>query len=45
MCEDKAAFASEQEAQQKGQRHYRCPFCEKWHRSGALASLIAQVSR
>jgi hypothetical protein len=45
MCDDKARFTSEQEAQQRGQRHYRCPYCQEWHRSGALASLVARVSR
>lgn len=45
MCTDKARFSSEAHAQQPGQRHYRCPFCQGWHRSGAFASLVAKVHR
>ncbi len=35
MCIDKTPFDSPKEAQQKGQRSYKCPICKKWHRSGA----------
>lgn len=45
MCTFKMRFATEAEARQKGQRHYHCPHCGGWHRSGSLATLAAKVAR
>lgn len=42
-CERKKAFNSPEEAAQKGQNVYQCPYCHKWHRSGAFAQLVAIV--
>lgn len=44
MCANKKAFDSEGDARQKGQRHYQCPYCNKWHRSGSLAKFIAAMT-
>jgi hypothetical protein len=44
-CQRKRAYATEAEAIQKGQRHYHCKHCGKWHRSGALAKFINQLER
>jgi hypothetical protein len=44
-CESKAAYATAEEAYQKGQRVYQCRYCGKFHRSGAFAKLVATVSR
>ena len=44
-CQRKRAYESEAEAFQKGQRTYRCKYCGKWHRSGALTKFIVQLSR
>lgn len=41
MCLGKTRYETEAEAIQKGQRHYACPHCKGWHRSGQLAELIA----
>lgn len=43
MCDRKRRYDTEAEAQQKGQRTYRCPICKKWHRSGQEAELLATV--
>jgi hypothetical protein len=45
MCGDKRRFATAAVAQQKGQRIYQCPHCHGWHRSGQLATLVAEVRR
>lgn len=45
MCEDKARFASEEAAVQKGLRSYHCPHCDGWHRSGKLAELVKTCQR
>jgi len=45
MCLRKRAFETPAEAFQKGQSSYRCPHCGKWHRSGTLEKLAAQLSR
>jgi len=44
-CERKKAFATEAEAFQKGQRSYRCPHCNMWHRSGILFKLANKLAR
>ena len=44
-CTRKRAFETQAEAFQKGQSCYRCKFCGKWHRSGALTKLIVQLSK
>jgi hypothetical protein len=44
-CESKAAFDTEEAAYQKGQRTYRCPHCNKWHRSGAFATLVNTLKK
>ncbi len=44
-CIRKRAYDTEAEAFQKGQSSYRCKFCGKWHRSGALTKLIVQLSK
>jgi hypothetical protein len=38
-CNKKKAFNSFEEAYQKGQQTYKCPFCRKWHRSGKIIRL------
>lgn len=40
MCESKVAFDSEEAAFQKNQKTYKCPYCGKWHRSGAFTTLV-----
>lgn len=40
MCTGKKRYDSETAAQQKGQRHYHCPHCHGWHRSGQFAELV-----
>lgn len=45
MCESKVRFETEAAAFQKGQRSYLCPHCLGWHRSGALASFIADLKK
>lgn len=42
-CERKHRYATEAEAQQKGQTTYACPLCNGWHRSGSLGRLVARV--
>lgn len=42
-CERKRAYPTKEAAYQKGQESYLCGYCNKWHRSGALASLVAIV--
>jgi len=42
-CERKKAFPTREAAFQKGQEVYRCGYCNQWHRSGALATLLAKV--
>jgi hypothetical protein len=44
-CESKASYETEDEAMQKGQDHYRCRYCGKWHRSGAFRKLVNQLKR
>lgn len=44
ICYQKKMYANAEEAFQKGQRIYQCPFCRNWHRSGQQAALIYQVS-
>jgi hypothetical protein len=43
-CTRKASFASKAEAFQKGQRSYKCRFCGLWHRSGAFAKFVSDLS-
>ncbi len=45
MCERKAAYETREEAYQKGQESYHCPYCGKWHRSGSVAKLAAMLRR
>jgi len=45
MCLNKKAFETEEEAFQSGQRIYKCKHCGKWHRSGQLATFIAEIKR
>ena len=45
MCTDKVAFETKESAYQKGQQCYQCKYCGKWHRSGKIAKLIAQVNK
>lgn len=40
MCLNKAAYETEEAAYQKGQRSYKCKFCQKWHRSRSLMTLV-----
>jgi hypothetical protein len=44
-CARKRAFETPEAAFQKGQSAYQCNYCGKWHRSGALAKLVAAVSK
>lgn len=43
MCLNKKAFETEEEAFQQGQRIYQCKHCGKWHRSGQMATFIAEL--
>lgn len=43
MCTRKHQYSTRDDAEQPGQRVYLCPFCEMWHRSGSLATLVASV--
>jgi len=43
MCLNKLTFNTKEEAFLKGQRVYKCKFCEKWHRSGQQAKFIAEL--
>ena len=45
MCTSKRRYETEQEAYQKGQRSYLCPYCRGWHRSGAFAELLNVCKR
>lgn len=44
-CLSKKAYESPEAAFQKGQTYYHCRWCNKYHRSGKLAKLLAQVSK
>ncbi|MBI3501353.1 MAG: hypothetical protein HY063_06115 [Bacteroidetes bacterium] len=44
-CRNKAAYKTEEEAYQEGQRTYHCPHCGKWHRSGSLATLMSDLKK
>lgn len=44
-CGWKRAYATQEDAFQKGQNVYHCKYCKQWHRTGAMAELIAWVSR
>lgn len=44
-CGRKRAYETEAEAFQKGQQTYLCRYCGKWHRSGALRTLIERVKK
>lgn len=44
-CESKVAYETEAEAVQKGQDHYRCRYCGKWHRSGAFRKLVNELRK
>lgn len=39
-CLSKRKFATEVEAVQQGQTHYKCRYCDGWHRSGALETAV-----
>lgn len=39
-CDNKRAFDTYQEAFQKNQKIYQCPYCNKWHRSGSFMKLV-----
>jgi len=41
MCLDKKAFNTPEEAFDKHQKIYRCPYCSKWHRTGQLDRLVS----
>jgi hypothetical protein len=43
MCSQKRAFESAGDARQPGNDIYECPYCHKWHRTGAVAKLAAQL--
>lgn len=45
MCESKAVFETEEEAYQKGQKSYQCPYCHKWHRSGSFTKLVRTLEK
>lgn len=45
MCESKVAYDIEELAFQKNQRTYKCPYCEKWHRSGSLTLLVRTLEK
>lgn len=45
MCEAKVAFNTEEEAFQKNQTAYRCPYCKKWHRTGAFIKLVQTLRK
>lgn len=40
MCESKVAFDNETSAFQKNQTIYKCPYCGKYHRSGAFVTFV-----
>jgi hypothetical protein len=40
MCLDKHAYNTPEEAFDKHQKIYKCPYCGKWHRSGQLDRLV-----
>lgn len=45
MCESKVQFETEELAYQKNQKIYKCPYCEKWHRSGAFIKLVRTLQK
>lgn len=45
MCESKVGYDNEEQAFQKNQKSYRCPYCGKWHRSGAFTKLVRQIEK
>lgn len=45
MCINKKPFNNEADAFQKGQEIYKCPYCNKFHRSGQLAKLVFKIKK
>lgn len=43
MCLSKRRYATAEEAYQKGNETYACPYCKGWHRSGSLATFAASL--
>lgn len=43
MCLKKKQFETEEKAFKKNQDAYKCPHCEKWHRTGARTRFINKV--
>jgi flagellum-specific peptidoglycan hydrolase FlgJ len=39
-CENKKTYDTQEEAAQTGNSTYHCPYCKKWHTSGARQSFI-----
>ena len=44
-CERKKAYETEEAAYQQGQRVYRCPYCNKWHRTGSFVALVKKLEK
>lgn len=44
-CLSKVSFKTEAEAYQKGQKTYKCNYCERWHRASGIESLIGRLKR
>ena len=45
MCTNKARFADQAAAFQKGQNIYECPYCKGWHRSGSAVRMAVRLRR
>jgi hypothetical protein len=41
MCLDKHPYETAEEAFDKHQKTYKCPYCGKWHRTGQLDRLVS----
>lgn len=45
MCLKKRPYNTEAKATKTGQDAYKCPICDKWHRTGAFNKFLNKVRR
>ena len=45
MCGQKRAYATAEDAYQKGVNVYECPYCHRWHRTHAPATLAVRLAK
>ena len=44
-CDRKKSFKTEEDAYQKGQEFYLCPYCKTYHRTGKFSNLLSIIKR